>query len=60
MDGVSLLTDFTDDQSVDTTATLVTPPTDMIYTLHLEVQDSDNITTLPINIKVSGSVDFEN
>lgn len=60
LDGVSLLTTFDDPQSLDTTATLVTPPTDMIYTLHLEVADSDNITTIPINIKVSGTVEFEN
>ena len=59
MDGDSLLTTFNDPTSLDTTATLVVPPTDMIYTLHLEVADSDNITTIPIDVKVSGIVDFD-
>jgi hypothetical protein len=57
--GGSLLTSFLDDESLTTTATLVVPPTDMIYTLHLEVHDSDNITTIPINVKVSGTIDFD-
>lgn len=57
--GASLLTSFADETSLNTTATLVEPPTDMIYTLHLEVHDSDNITTIPINIKVSGTVEFD-
>ena len=59
LDGLSLLTTFDDKSKLETTATLVTPPTDMIYTLHLEVADSDNITTIPINIKVSGQVEFD-
>ena len=53
------MTTFADDTKLETTATLKVPPTDMIYTLHLEVYDSDNITTLPLNIKVSGTVDFD-
>tara|TARA_Y100001938_G_C8101688_1_gene442372 strand:+ start:14070 stop:14918 length:849 start_codon:yes stop_codon:yes gene_type:complete len=57
--GASLTTTFDDDTKLDAKATLVVPPTDMIYTLHLEVHDSDNITTLPINVKVSGTVDFD-
>ena len=59
LDGDNLLSTFSDESSVTTTATLVTPPTDMIYTLHLEVSDSDNVATIPINIKVSGTVDFD-
>jgi hypothetical protein len=59
MDGVSLLTSFEDPQSLETDATLIVPPTDMIYTLHLEVADSDNVTTIPINVKVSGIVEFD-
>ena len=59
MNGVSLLTTFEDSSDLETTATLVVPPTDMIYTLHLEVADSDNITTIPINVKVSGVVEFD-
>ena len=53
------MTTFADDTKLETTATLQEPPTDMIYTLHLEVSDSDNITTIPINIKVSGTVEFD-
>ena len=53
------MTTFDDDTKLEATATLVQPPTDMIYTLHLEVSDSDNIATFPLNIKVSGTVDFD-
>ena len=59
LDGDNIETVFDDPTSLHTTATLIEPPTDMIYTLHLEVSDSDNVTTIPINVKVSGTVDFE-
>ena len=59
LDGASLLTTFVDDTKLETVAALVKPPTDMIYTLHLEVSDSDNITTIPLNIKVSGTIPFD-
>ena len=55
----ALVKQFGDDTKLETTATLVKPPTDMIYTLHLEVSDSDNITTIPINVKVSGTIPFD-